>query len=1231
MKMTRHAILPLLFCLSVFSPAHAALPCDALSWGARDPVRAFAVNGDELWISGDTSLELWRIGASAAPEQVLRRATAGRAMEAFGDGIAMLDGSDLSVHDRHGERARAESDHTALAVHGNRIITAGSDLALWALEGATLRLLDEMPLPTRAQAGKVAFDGSLVAAATRSHGIVFARVSGDQLVSAGSVGVSARDLTFAGETIWAAAGATGLVPISATTLTTVAGGAIDSNRGNFVGIERAGNHLIVADDNGSLRLYRADGMQAQLVSVTEQAYDAVSADGNSIAARRLRRSRFGEPIPSRDRLELFRLDDELHPAGVIAGDGAPLEGAAVRGNIIYITDPPYLRVLRHSGRALEEIGSVHYGDASDRIKISGDLAVVYGRGDAHLISIGDPARPQYEGVFRGLGTSPNEVAFAGPWLLETNRGSGFHILDITDRTNPIQVGGMINDGYGQFTLIAGTPGTAYGVADQGVKVIDIRDIPAVANPWTSRYERVLPHGRTTAVETVLEGPVGILVVADAETLHIYSLEDELDPMLRSTLQTGNVRSLGRVEGEQAILATLADGGVLHVDLTAPSQPRIETTYDYAAVQAHGDGQSIVAATSQSLILIPRHDTPGPVLEARTLSDGRILLTWRGSLPWQLAASPSASFDGAVQTSRATASIIIDAEHAGMYVRGVDECGRVSDVVHVDARSADLVAGRSMIRLSGPAGETVTTSFTIWNHGGSDQQLSISAPEGVSVTASDATIPAGSSSTITLTATIPQVTLESALDLGALEIPLRLEPYTVVNSNATIPADSLLIPGVGLTPGARDTMWRSRVDLLCASDVACNVQLTWIGPGPARSMPLRLEAGEGMIIDDAGHALGVTGSGAVAIHGERIDRVDAGATTFNDSASGFYGQRIEAMDLASSTRVRRWFVPALTADENFRTNIGMATAGGPQNAVVTLLDGSGAVITTLHVTVEARSALSLPVPIDSGARSAIVEATDLVVWGSRIDQQTGDATYIRALPRVMAGEDLIPAAQSMRLDQAGRTTGVAGSRWETDIVIANPHDTAVEVETRWFPLDGGPQRSTMLSIAPGESLLDLADRLLVEGGLGSITMSATAPIAVWARAYLASAPEGTFGQLLPTGGDSGDLTVRRSALFPLSESPDFRSNLYLAETDGEHATAVIEVREIGGRTLTAHVISLSPWESVSIGSFLREWGLNGAEHVQLWLHPDPGSSIRAVASVVANATGDGVSLALEPEQ
>lgn len=1223
-------IIPVAALLVILFPQHAtAASCSEISWGSREPLTALAAKGTTLWIGTSDSIESWDTSDPLRPDRISRtEASDVRDIALIGNEVlALTDGKLLKVTPTGEITATHAAQGREVAAAGGYAVTASHDsVTLWRVEARQI-----IPVATATVNGpieSIAFDGSTVVVARAGRGLAAWDVSGEAFVRPRSGGIGARDVILMDGHGWAAAGASGLVRFDPSTLTSPAGGAIDSGKGDFVTITASGNRIYTGDAAGVIHSYLISGSTATRIDSFEFPVVQFDVTEHAIFASGLPLSRFGEPMPRNERVILFD-PASFDRIGSIDGATTSLTGAAVLGDLVYVLDAPLLRTFEIRNGSLFEISTTSFGDASDTIRVEGGYAIVYGRGDAHLLSLEDPRSPRYLGVFRGLGTSPNDVAMAGDLLLEVNRGSGFHILDISDPARPAQIGGMINDGFGQHHKIAATPLAAYSAADAVVKVIDLRDLAAVADPWTSRYKATLPHSGVIDLDTV-PGAVPLLVIADGVNVFVYSLEHPIDPVLRGSVEVGPMEALRRIDDSRAVAVALRDGGIVTVDVSDPARPQVRSVReDIDAFDVRGNDRWLVASIGSSIVVLPRgeNDVAVPALEVERAADGMLLVQWPGRDEWLVSFSQYEDMRDAETFGIGGEAAVLAAGEEWRFARAtMPHCPSITAATAIEPYEDEIATLQRSVRLVGSPGSLVEARLGVRNRSGERQMLAvIEADEHLTLSATTIDVAPHASASVTVTARIPQQPTESSVTIGDETVSILLDPVIHRAASSSIP--EIVVPGVGNTPGARGTHWRSNLDLVCASTSPCDMTLTWIRENDPRSFDLSLGAGEAVVLEDVATLFGANGTGAVGIGVVGDARVEAGAVTWNDNESGFYGQRIEAMQIGAAAGADRWIVPALAATDEFRSNIGLAAPLSATSATIRLRDMSGVVIATQQVDLPAGAVRSVPMAVAGSALTAEITGDDILAWGSRIDQQTGDATFVAATPALPHAEQLADGEWRYRIDMAGRTPGAGGAFWETNLLLTNPHSRSVLVRALWMPFVGPAEERTLEIAAMGTSAE--LESMLPADGLGSIVVTSDLPIVPWGRAWLRSGT-GTFGQFVPAAEEPQSLpwpraTAPRSVLFPAASNAAFRSNLAMSMRDGIGERVVITVRALDGTLLTARSEKLGGWETLLLSSALTRWGIESeAAQVQV----ESRGSVRSLVSVVANATGDGITVATD---
>ncbi len=216
-----------------------------------------------------------------------------------------------------------------------------------------------------------------------------------------------------------------------------------------------------------------------------------------------------------------------------------------------------------------------------------------------------------------------------------------------------------------------------------------------------------------------------------------------------------------------------------------------------------------------------------------------------------------------------------------------------------------------------------------------------------------------------------------------------------------------------------------------------------------------------------------------------------------------------------------------------------------------------------------------------------------------------------------------------IPSAARAAGAGGSRYSTELVIANVGTREAEVTLRFLGHDGDGRsgRLSTLSLGAGrsETVSDVLGTLFGETeAYGAILVSSgVSTLVVLAQT---STPQGggTFGQSVPAFGAAERLTAGGSwSIAGIREDAGFRTNLVLASA--AETETVVELRLVAedGSTLATTSRTLPPLGMTQLTRVVRELGATGdVSGARLVLSTaTPGASIAAYASVIDNATND----------
>ncbi len=280
----------------------------------------------------------------------------------------------------------------------------------------------------------------------------------------------------------------------------------------------------------------------------------------------------------------------------------------------------------------------------------------------------------------------------------------------------------------------------------------------------------------------------------------------------------------------------------------------------------------------------------------------------------------------------------------------------------------------------------------------------------------------------------------------------------------------IVPAVASTHGLDGSFWRSDVTLYNSSSTAATVTVELVPrQGQAAPPPVTLASTLGparslTLADVVGAYFPGNTAGALVVTAKDADGQDVAlavtSRTWTPSAdgSGSLGQAIPAMawakdgDLEDPERA----VFPLASSATVRSNLGIVnpTDAVTESFVVDLRDGAGVLLASFPLELPPRTqrqlddlprlhaaegdGLSATVRlVDWQDGSAGAERPDFAVYGSRIDRQSNDATYLEPQPAVTR----TGAARARLVPVAASSAGSAGSHWRTDLAVHYPGDAA----------------------------------------------------------------------------------------------------------------------------------------------------------------------------------------------
>lgn len=1282
----RNAILFLAIVASMSAAVPAAgAECSTLGvWGDRGVVTDYALRGERLYAADGRGITIYDVANPAAIRQLFtaRTAAPSRELAIVGDRIVVLTDGALELFAINGDSlsflARAATAATRLAVEGGAIATAGRSVHLWRIAGDALTPYVEMPLDGPADA--LLIDEATLFVSQHDAGVAMFDISTTPATRGPTIAIASVDMLVANDHLYSASGGIGLQvvdlrnPTSPAVVATLMTGEVDFRSLAFNGTTLYATDALTASRVVAFAIETPSS--PSVIATIDEPARVIASAGDRLYVSGFLRGKWSSTAESGAPVRIFEVTNtgSLLLGGEFADRGGPLSGAATDGRFAYVADPPLFRVISiETPWRPTEVARIPLDDFSDRVRLFGTLAVVYGLDDVHMIDVSNPRQPRFIGVFRSLGRPRSSVAMAGSYLIEANRASGLHVLDITNPARPHQTTGLKNDGWGEFYGVTALPDTGYGIVQRGVKVFDLRD----KNKAT--VVRVLQAGHIVDAEVApaTGSHEALLVLIDATTLEVYSLRDPLNPVLASTLTLPESLDLA-IDGD-VVYVMSADHELLRIDIRDAARPAVTgraAGFD-APIQIAAGGGGVVADTYSLKIVDDLSDAAlppvVPVLTVENATRRSATLSWStGGGAYDVETSADEAFASpermTVRTTRV--NISLDAPRfARVRVSNACEPGPWSSSVRIDPASAQRVMfaerGQRVVVREGT--DFVAVPVTVSNVSDGPVEVEIRRPDGATQVLA---VSGGRNATVSIT--IAPSTLSAGapivfdlLDAGAVvdSHEVRVELVAPETSAAT-GGEYLVIPGVAAAKGRESTNWKSDLSILCRAVTPCGVSIDFV-PFDAtdrQRITLELRASESLLVDDVvGSVFGRdSATGSIELRGDP-DTILASATTYNDLPGGRFGQRIPAQTVPSHTTATGAHRQLLGVESSLssRTNIGLLnTSGVSQTLHLTLHDGGGSsterdVTLAPHDSVQVAATDLLHLELIESGWIDVEGSNAVIAYASRVDQKTGDATFSFA---TTTGGEIAPAgfpAYVKVFDAVSSSMGEIGAVWRTAVQLVNPNAHEVDATLTLVP-GSDPSKAVSKTVHLGANAAVTWDDVFAGmfgdivpelSAIGSLRVTASSPLAGWARIYNTT-PAGTYGQYVPLrdaspsriatgvspawlGKIAVPLVERLAVMTPLAADAARRTNVGLTEVAGKPVIVQLNVYDRTGALIATKDLYVTALGSILAQRLLDELQLTGLTGVRIEVQRVAGEGVvHAYASVVENATGDAVFIPAE---
>jgi len=434
---------------------------------------------------------------------------------------------------------------------------------------------------------------------------------------------------------------------------------------------------------------------------------------------------------------------------------------------------------------------------------------------------------------------------------------------------------------------------------------------------------------------------------------------------------------------------------------------------------------------------------------------------------------------------------------------------------------------------------------------------------------------------------------------------------------------LVVPAAASAPGAEDSFWTTNLQLVNPGDDSTTATIELL-PGPdttSASTVVELDSGAALVLDDVVDALtGDHGTGALRL--SATAPVAAVSRTATRATPGSYGQGIPADDetaaVSDGAAVR---LLGFARDTDFRTNLGLVNPGDDGvSLVIRFYDDETTRLAETERNLEPGTWLQLNRIFED---HDIVTETDLVVirqtsrngrflaYASVVDERTGDPTYLSQPEIGRVGDALwIPAAAS--------TDGVGGTRWRTDLSLANPGTGDLLTNVELIGADGVIASAT-IHILDGwvRNFPDVVSGLLGSEGTGAIRLSPSLGLVMATNRTYAADPDGSYGQGIPGIAESRAFTTGERAILPgLRQDSRFRTNIGFVNAGSDPVDLVLTAHDIDGATLDTLSVQLEAPSWIQLNQALPKGSAYAIVSTET-----PNAAFLAYASVVDRPTDD----------
>ncbi len=552
------------------------------------------------------------------------------------------------------------------------------------------------------------------------------------------------------------------------------------------------------------------------------------------------------------------------------------------------------------------------------------------------------------------------------------------------------------------------------------------------------------------------------------------------------------------------------------------------------------------------------------------------------------------------------------------VRGISACsddrGRFSDVVGVHIvpvnaieqrlpGTAEIGVQQSVVQTMFVRGSATPVPFTArmdrsWLH--VSPESGVLGPDGMTftITAEPGTLSLGAN-TGTLLLTYGAAGKGAKGGAQTTNVPVSISLVTPVSPTGknTPPAEALIIPAVGHSPGANNSLFQSDVRLANTSTQSVTYQLNFTPTGSdgtvsGSSTTIQIQPGGTAALNDilasffgtgpGGAALGVlevrpltTSTTSSSLTSSLATATIASSRTYNVTESGTLGQYIPAVPFSRFIGKSPSSVPSVLSMQQiaqntlYRTNLGLVEGSGqPAVVMIRVFDAAGRPLAEVPETLKAFEHKQLNaflanagLQLDDGRIEVeVTSATGKVTaYASMVDNKTNDPLLVQPVVK--------SAVHGTRYVVPGVAYIDGLAKWRSDVRVFNAGTATTTAKITYFPQGNTAGAMTKeVTLAGGQVLA--FDNVLHNffginesnaGGSLLISTTSSSSLVATARTY-AETDNGTFGLFAPgvTPEESIGIGEKSAHLLQLENSSEYRTNIGLVETSGNAASVEVSL-------------------------------------------------------------------------